>query len=106
MVQKIALNHIRHVSDGAKRGGIIVAGTSDPRVSWVVLNVHLSGGVPEAHEPPGNDRDRVFLVVDVRYRCYSAVGTVHPVDVVGESGVADAWHAVADHPHVRASWQV
>lgn len=106
MVQNIALNHIWDVSDGAKLGGVIVAGTRNPRVTRVVLNVHLSGGVRETQELPGNNRDRVLFVVNVRHRYCHAVGIVHRVDVVGEGGVAHPRHAVADHAHACASWQV
>ena len=55
----------------------------------------------EAHEPPGHDRDRVPPVVDVRHAT-----AVRRVDVVRERLVAHAWHAVPDHAHVRAGWEV
>lgn len=106
MVQNIALNHIWDVSDGAKLGGVIVAGTRNPRATRVVLNVHLSGGVREAQELPGNNRDRILFVVNVGHRYRHAVGIVHRVDVVGEGGVAHPRHAVTDHAHACASWQV
>ena len=28
------------------------------------------------------------------------------IDVIRESGIAHAWHAVADHAHARVCWQV
>ena len=106
MVQNIEGIHHSLISCGAKRGRIIVARTHLPRGARVVLNVYLSVGVLVAQELPGNDRDRVFLVVDVGHCHRHGVVTIQRIDVVGEGGIAHARHAVADHGYVRALWEV
>ena len=55
--------------------------------------------VSEVHA--GYGRDRVLSVVDVRH-----VAAERRVDVICESGVAHARHAVADQVHARPRWQV
>ena len=100
MIQNIALQHIRHVSDDAKRRRVILARTREPRARSVVLDVHLARGMHEAEEPPGHGRDRILLVIDVRHIA-AVAATVRRVDVVRGRAVPHARHAVADRAHAR-----
>ena len=59
-----------------------------------VLYVHFSRRVMESQEPRRDSRNRVLLIVDVRYE--SAQVTV---DEIGKVLVSDARHAVAHHAH-------
>jgi hypothetical protein len=99
MVRKLAPKYTRHVSNDAKIRRVILARTHVPRARG--LNVYLTGRVRVTKKPARYDRNRVLFVVDMRQ-----AATVHHVDVIRESGIANARHAVADHAYARALWQV
>ncbi len=99
MVRNLALKYSRHISGGAKDRRVILARTYVPRTR--VLDVHLTRRMGIAEKRAGQDRDRIFFVVDVRQ-----VAIVRRVDVIRERGVAYLRHAVGDCAHARARWQV
>ena len=66
-----------------------------------VLYVYFSRHVAETQESPGEDWDRVLLVIHVRYEPAEP-----PIDEISKFPIPDAGHPVAYHAHAHARVEV
>ena len=95
MITLVAIEDGRHITHNALRVCIVLPRAREPRTR--VLDVDLARGVVEAEEEPWQDRDWIFLVVNMR----DGSDGVMCIDVVSELLVSDTGEAIAYEGDLR-----